>query len=293
MLVAPCSGPTWKTLPNCSTNPPLPSNSPNHVRMSLSFGFEPTTSPINAYTLSGDKAASLFVKSAKCHLKLDSKYDAANAYVDAAHCYKKTSTSGAISCLNKAVTIFTEIGRHIMAAKYSKEIGELYELDQDIEHARSYYERAAELFEIGDAATSVIQCKVKVAQFCAQLQQYQKAIKIYEDIARQSLDSNLLKYGVRGHLLNSGLCQLVQGDFVAITNSLERYQDLDLTFSRTREYKFLADLSASIDEGDVEKFTRVVKEFNSITPLESWKSTLLLRVKDAMKVKEMEDDDLT
>lgn len=53
---------------------------------------------------------------------------------------------------------------------------------------------------------------------------YQKAIKIYEDIARQSLDSNLLKYGVRGHLLNSGLCQLVQGDFVAITNSLERYQ---------------------------------------------------------------------
>ncbi|KAG5008473.1 hypothetical protein AAZX31_09G257200 [Glycine max] len=242
---------------------------------------------------SWDKAASLFVKSAKCHLKLDSKYDAANAYVDAAHCYKKTSTSGAISCLNKAVTIFTEIGRHIMAAKYSKEIGELYELDQDIEHARSYYERAAELFEIGDAATSVIQCKVKVAQFCAQLQQYQKAIKIYEDIARQSLDSNLLKYGVRGHLLNSGLCQLVQGDFVAITNSLERYQDLDLTFSRTREYKFLADLSASIDEGDVEKFTRVVKEFNSITPLESWKSTLLLRVKDAMKVKEMEDDDLT
>ncbi|KAG4992888.1 hypothetical protein JHK87_026345 [Glycine soja] len=246
-----------------------------------------------------EDAAELFHKSAtsfklaKSCMYLDSKYDAANAYVDAAHCYKKTSTSGAISCLNKAVTIFTEIGRHIMAAKYSKEIGELYELDQDIEHARSYYERAAELFEIGDAATSVIQCKVKVAQFCAQLQQYQKAIKIYEDIARQSLDSNLLKYGVRGHLLNSGLCQLVQGDFVAITNSLERYQDLDLTFSRTREYKFLADLSASIDEGDVEKFTRVVKEFNSITPLESWKSTLLLRVKDAMKVKEMEDDDLT
>ncbi|KAG5014265.1 hypothetical protein JHK86_026526 [Glycine max] len=236
-----------------------------------------------------EDAAELFHKSATSFklaksLQLDSKYDAANAYVDAAHCYKKTSTSGAISCLNKAVTIFTEIGRHIMAAKYSKEIGELYELDQDIEHARSYYERAAELFEIGDAATSVIQCKVKVAQFCAQLQQYQKAIKIYEDIARQSLDSNLLKYGVRGHLLNSGLCQLVQGDFVAITNSLERYQDLDLTFSRTREYKFLAvsggillevgtgsysneDLSASIDEGDVEKFTRVVKEFNSITPL--------------------------
>ncbi|XP_027351683.1 alpha-soluble NSF attachment protein 2-like [Abrus precatorius] len=242
---------------------------------------------------SWDKAGSIFVKSSKCHMKLDNKYDAANAYVDAAHCYKKTSTKGAISCLNKAVTIFTEIGRHIMAAKYSKEIGELYELNQDIEQAKSYFERAAELFELGDAATSVIQCKLKVAQFSAQLQQFQNAIKIYEDVARQSLNNNLLKYGVRGHLLNSGLCQLCQGDFVAITNSLERYQDLDPTFSRTREYKFLSDLVSSIDEEDVEKFSRIVKEFESITPLDSWKSTLLLRVKDALKAKEMEEDDLT
>lgn len=99
---------------------------------------------------------------------------------------------------------------------------------------------------------------------------YQKAIQIYEEIACQSLNNNLLKYGVRGHLLNAGLCQLCRGDVVAITNSLEQYQvitkswllivrisiillivddfiylqlilqDLDPTFSRTREYKFLA-----------------------------------------------------
>lgn len=226
-------------------------------------------------------------------MKLDSKHDAANAYVDAANCYKKTSKKGAILCLDKAVTLFTEIGRHIMAAKYCKEIGELYELDQDIEHAKSYFERAAEQYEHGDASTSMIQCKLKVAQFSAQLQQYQKAIKIYEDIAQQSLNNNLLKYGVRGHLLNSGLCQLCQGDIVAITNSLERYQDLDPTFSRTREYKFLADLVASIDKEDVTNFTRVVKEFESITPLESWKSTLLSRIQDGLKAKEMEEEDLT
>jgi len=53
---------------------------------------------------------------------------------------------------------------------------------------------------------------------------YQKAIEIYEAIARQSLNNNLLKYGVRGHLLNAGICQLCKGDVVAITNALERYQ---------------------------------------------------------------------
>ncbi|XP_028767574.1 alpha-soluble NSF attachment protein isoform X1 [Neltuma alba] len=242
---------------------------------------------------SWDRAGSVFVKLSKCHLKLESKHEAAGAYVNAGHCYKKTSTKGAISCLDQAVNLYTEIGRHSIAARYCKEIGELYEVDQDIENASLYFDRAAEFFELADATTSANQCKLKVAQFSAQLQQYQKAIDIFEDIARQSLNNNLLKYGVRGHLLNAGLCQLCRGDIVAITNSLERYQDLDPTFSRVREYKFLADLASAIDEEDVAKFTGVVKEFDSITRLDPWKATLLLRVKEALKAKEMEEDDLT
>ena len=53
---------------------------------------------------------------------------------------------------------------------------------------------------------------------------YPKAIDIYETIARHSLNSNLLKYSVKGYLLNAGLCQLCRNDTVAITNALERYQ---------------------------------------------------------------------
>ncbi|KAF3448013.1 hypothetical protein FNV43_RR08721 [Rhamnella rubrinervis] len=242
---------------------------------------------------SWDRAASVFIKLSNCYLKVDSKHEAATACIDAANCYKKTSTQAAISCLDKAVNYFLENGRDTMAAKYCKEIGELYEHEQNIEKSTPYFERAAELFEIGGGATSANQCKLKVAQFSAQSAQYQKAIQIYEEVAQQSLNNNLLKYGVRGHLLNAGLCQLCRGDVVAISNSLDRYQDLDPTFSRTREYKFLADLASAIDEEDVEKFTGVSKEFDSITPLDSWKTTLLLRVKEALKAKEMEDDDLT
>lgn len=53
---------------------------------------------------------------------------------------------------------------------------------------------------------------------------YQKSIEIYEAIARQSLNNNLLKYGVKGHLLNAGICELCKGDVVAISKALERYQ---------------------------------------------------------------------
>ncbi|CAL1395499.1 unnamed protein product [Linum trigynum] len=249
----------------------------------------------NSYKLakSWDRAGATYVKLANCHLKLDSKHEAAQAYVDAAHCYKKTSTSEAISCLVQSVEMFCDIGRISMAARYNKEIAELYESEANIEKSIEFYEKAADFFQGEEVTTSANQCKQKVAQFAAQLEQYPKAIEIYEEIARHSLSNNLLKYGVKGHLLNAGICHLCKGDVVAITNALEKYQDLDPTFSGTREYRLLADLASAIDEEDITKFTDVVKEFDSMTQLDSWKTTLLLRVKEKLKAKELEEDDLT
>ncbi|XP_038893428.1 alpha-soluble NSF attachment protein 2-like [Benincasa hispida] len=249
----------------------------------------------NSYKLSKswDKAGSTYIKLANCHLKMESKHEAAQAYVDAGNCYKKTSVREAISCIEQAVNLFCDIGRLNMAARYYKEIAELYESEQDIEQAIDYFEKAADLFQNEEVTTSANQCKQKVAQFAAQLEQYQKAIDIYEEIAKYSLKNNLLKYGVKGHLLNAGICQLCKGDIVAITKALDNYQDLDPTFSGTREYKLLADIASAIDEEDVAKFTDVVKEFDSMTTLDPLKTTLLLRVKDKLKAKELEEDDLT
>lgn len=240
-----------------------------------------------------ERAGSVYTKLANCHLKLDSKHEAASAYVDAANCHKKYSMTEAALSLDQAVNLFLEIGRLNMAARYCKELGELYEQEQNIEKAMDYFERAADLFQSEEVTTSANQCKQKVAQFAAQLEEYPKAIEIFEAIARHSINNNLLKYSVKGILLNAGICQLCRGDVVGITNALERYQELDPSFSGTREYKFLADLAAAIDEEDVGKFTDSIKEFDSMTRLDPWKTTLLLRAKNALKAKEDEDDDLT
>ncbi|KAH6802243.1 alpha-soluble NSF attachment protein 2 [Perilla frutescens var. frutescens] len=249
----------------------------------------------NAFKLakSWDQAGAVYVKLANCHLKLDSKHEAANAYADAAHCYKKSNIKESISCLEESINLFLEIGRFNLSARYYKEIAELYEQEQNLEQAIVYYDKAADLFQSEEVSTSANQCKQKVAQFAAQLEQYQKAIEIYEEIAEQSLNNNLLKYGVKGHLLNAGICQLCKADFVAINRALERYQDMDPTFSGTREYRLLADLATALDEEDMAKFTDAVKEFDSMTQLDGLKTTLLLRVKEALKAKEMEEDDLT
>ncbi|KAJ0915005.1 putative NSF attachment protein [Helianthus annuus] len=249
----------------------------------------------NFYKLgkSWDQAGAVYVKLAECFLKLDSKHEAANAFADAGHCYKKTNTTECITRLEQSLDLFMEIGRLGMSARYCKEIAELYEQEQNLEKAMVYYDKAVDLYQGEEVNSSANQCRLKIAQYAAELEQYQKAIEIYEDIAKQALNNNLLKYGVRGHLLNAGICQLCKGDVVAITNALEKYEDLDPTFSGSREYKLLTALAASIDEEDVEKFTDAIKEFDSITKLDAWKTTLLLRVKEMLKAKEMEDDDLT
>ncbi|CAN4095074.1 unnamed protein product [Withania somnifera] len=240
---------------------------------------------------SWDQAGAVYVKLASCHLKLDSKHEAAGAYANAAHCYKKTNTREAISCLEQAVHMFLDIGRLNMSARYYKEIAELYEQEQNLEQAINYYEKAADLFQSEDVTTSANQCKQKIAEFSARVEKYQRAIEIFEEIARHSISNNLLKYGVRGHLRMLVYANFVEVMLLRLTTHWS--DELDPTFSGTRECKLLVDLAASIDEEDVAKFTGCLKEYDSMTKLDEWRTTLLLKVKEALKAKELEEDDLT
>jgi len=54
---------------------------------------------------------------------------------------------------------------------YAQEIAELYESEQNISQAVAYYEKSADFFENEEVNTSANQCKQKVAQFSAQLEQ--------------------------------------------------------------------------------------------------------------------------
>ncbi|XP_026416092.1 alpha-soluble NSF attachment protein-like [Papaver somniferum] len=195
--------------------------------------------------VTGDTVAKMYLKLAGCYLKSKDghcKYEAAMAYMHAGDIYKKISAKDAISCLCQAVNQFLEVGRFQMAGLNCEVIGKLYELEQNIEKAIVYFERGADLFQSEEPFTSADQCnrcKQKVAQFSAQLEQYPRAIVIYEDFAKESLNKNLSKSSVTGYLLNAGLRQLCKADVVVISNALERYE-LDPTFSGTREYKFLA-----------------------------------------------------
>lgn len=114
---------------------------------------------------------------------------------------------------------------------------------------------------------------------------YAKSIANYERISQTSINNNLMKWSVKEYLLKAGICHLASGDMVATNRALESYRDLDPQFSQTREHQLLVDLSEASEEGDQEKFADKLFQFDQLTKLDKWKTTLLLRVKEGIEEK--------
>jgi alpha-soluble NSF attachment protein len=57
------------------------------------------------------------------------------------------SATESIACLKTAIELLTDEGRFSMAAKYHKEIGEIYEQELDYEHATTAFQAAADMYE--------------------------------------------------------------------------------------------------------------------------------------------------
>lgn len=170
-------------------------------------------------------AGNAFCQAAQLHLQLQSKHDAATCFVDAGNAFKKADPQEAINCLMRAIEIYTDMGRFTIAAKHHISIAEIYETELvDVEKAIAHYEQSADYYKGEESNSSANKCLLKVAGYAAQLEQYQKAIDIYE----QKL--------------------------------LEAHE-----------------------EQNVDSYTEAVKEYDSISRLDQWLTTMLLRIKKTIQ----------
>ncbi|KAJ3437273.1 alpha-soluble nsf attachment protein [Anaeramoeba flamelloides] len=239
----------------------------------------------NLYKISKkwEKAAKSFIHAHHCQLKLESKHEAATFLIKAGQCFRKLSSEKAVETFIMAIDIFVDGGRFNMAAKYYKEIAEIYEKEKNYEKSILFYEKASDFFESENSKSTSNQCLLKVALYSAQLGQYDRAIDIYENVATESLENNLLKWSAKDYFLRAGILHLCAGDVVSARKGFERYQELDITFTGQRECTFLDDIITAFEEGDVEKFTNVVYDYDSISKLDAWKISMLLKVKSQIK----------
>jgi len=233
--------------------------------------------------LTGTEAGDAFVKAADYYLLCNSKHEAATCYIDAANCHRKTSAAGAVQCLSKAVAFYAEEGRWSMAARQQKEIAEIYEKELDLDNAIEAYQKAADFYEGENSVQSANQCLLQVGLFSAQKEKYDRAIKIFDQLATTCLDNNLTKWNFRDHAFRAVLCHLCNTDIVAANRALEKYSGLEPAFATSRECKMLDAIIKAVESHDVETFTNSVADYDSANKLDAWKSSILLRIKNSIK----------
>eukprot|EP01133_Synstelium_polycarpum_P014257 gene14257-16827_t len=228
-----------------------------------------------------DEAGNAFKRSADCYLKAgkDNGHDATMSYVSAIACYKKGNVSEAFTCLKAVVQYYTDEGQFSTAARYHKEAAEMYEAEADFDKAIGSYQVAADYYEGENQAVSAHQCLIKIAVFSAQLEHYEKAIEIYNRCASASLDNNLTQLRSKEYILSACLCYLASDDSVSAERALQRYSNMLQSFSSSKEYSFISDVIQAIRDNNVDNFSNTVADYNSTNPLDTWRTTMLLRIK--------------
>uniref|UniRef100_A0A8L0DP56 Beta-soluble NSF attachment protein n=1 Tax=Oncorhynchus mykiss TaxID=8022 RepID=A0A8L0DP56_ONCMY len=230
-------------------------------------------------------AGNAFCQGARLHMQLQNKLDSATSFVDAGNAYKKADPQEAINCINAAIDIYTDMGRFTIAAKHHITIAEVYESELvDIEKVRNTSILGPMLFLmfLSLSLSSANKCLLKVGHYSAQLEQYPKAIEIYEQVATNTMDNPLLKYNAKEYFFKASLCHFIVDELNAKL-AIEKYEEMFPAFADSRECKLLKKLLDAHEEQNCEAFTEAVKEFDSISRLDQWLTTMLLRIKKTIQ----------
>ncbi|KFW67287.1 Beta-soluble NSF attachment protein, partial [Pygoscelis adeliae] len=232
-------------------------------------------------------AGNAFCQAAKLHMQLQSKHDSATSFVDAGNAYKKADPQEAINCLNAAIYIYTDMVRSCTGSSWTDAL--VRDARCFCPQAIAHYEQAADYYKGEESNRQVVfvkdsanKCLLKVAAYAAQLEQYQKAIEIYEQVGTNTMDNPLLKYSAKEYFFKAALCHFIVDELNAKL-ALEKYEEMFPAFTDSRECKLLKKLLEAHEEQNCEAYTEAVKEFDSISRLDQWLTTMLLRIKKSIQ----------
>jgi len=212
--------------------------------------------------------------------------DMANTLTEAFKVYRKEYPEDSARVLTQAIQHYTLKGNFRRAATHQQNLAEVYEVEiGDSKKALEAYETAAGWFESDNAEALANKLFLQVADLAAIEEDYYRAIEHYERIAKASLNSNLMRWSVKDYFLKAGICHLATGDVVGTQKALSTYRDLDTSFASTREHQLLIDLSETLEQGEPDAFADKLFQYDQMSKLDKWKTTILLRIKNGIEEK--------
>ena len=107
--------------------------------------------------------------------------------------------------------------------------------------------------------------------------EFMRGGELYEELASNRVNKNT-KFSIDLLLLKSFLCYLCIDEILAERKLI----DFDINFpiiSNTMNYKFCINIMETYKDKDINKYTDIVREYNSIKPLDDYMVILLNKIK--------------
>ncbi|KAG2387546.1 hypothetical protein C9374_001140 [Naegleria lovaniensis] len=202
--------------------------------------------------------------------------------------------------------LYAEAGKFYKSGELEKELAEYIEVeglnfenekDKDGHYMKAieHYKHAGETFELENAKTSTNQCYVKAAELSGLIENYEDAIKYFEIVAARCSKEKLTAFNAREHLMKALLCHILlqmknaekddlTGAFYSsvddLRNAYDRYCEMDIYLSGSLEGDVVLKLFDAIQRRNPKEMATVLRKFDSLKVLDSWKTTILLKIKD-------------
>lgn len=218
----------------------------------------------------------------------DSKYNVATKYEEAGKMYKNIDVEKAARVWEKAVGAFMEMNppNSSRCAKICKDLSGIYEKmgeqDKEIEACI----RAADFYQLAGLSTHETSMRRRVAEVYGRMGKFQEAAEIFTEIGKTNAENRTLKYSVKEDLLKGGICWLCLGDDVKASRAMIEFAEIDPSFADSREGKLLESIIKAAENSDVDAFTAAAQSYDSISTLDPWKTSMLLKIKNGMNEEE-------
>lgn len=237
------------------------------------------------------KAAISYINAAESFSKANAVCnDIFDSYAEAGRCYIKAGLveEGINIMRDDAIPRIIEASCLIKAAKLYTEMADICS-ESDIINAIKYFEEASKYYQIENATTSYIDSLVQVATLSAKLEplNYNRSIEIFSSIGKEVVDNQNLKYKAGEYFFNCIILILAKGDIVCASKSLEEFSNVYYPFTNSREYKLLEDIICAYSDNNVDAFTDSIYNYDQISRLNPWRTTLLLTIKNNIGINEI------
>ena len=235
-----------------------------------------------------NEAGKAYVCAAKIYFKdLQSPQEACLHYIEAAVAYKHCNTLCAIQNYQLAVQLRMEENQFCLAAKLWREIGDLYKKDLSFYDAIRMYQKAIDCYDAEDKKVNSRELYSIIADILIEQEQYEQAVKIYEQVIELSLQMINGKWKIKEYCFKTLLCTLIisvqKDNLNLLEDKMNEYKNNVLELEGTLDIKFIENLKQTIDEEDIDAFKTLIQKYDSICKLDSWIIKLLVNIKTILE----------